>query len=120
MTFDRAIRALLNGKAIRRKDKKFVRIGQTTEEHWLEGPSGYAIASFGVDVDWITADDWECGTYDTDTKTVRWDDVVYDGHTQPIDRHPYVNIRMKDKDALDRVRYNGNPEMIGQSQDEIQ
>lgn len=98
MTFDRAIRALLNGKAIRRKGKKFIRIGQTKTEHWLEGPSGYAIASLSADIDWITAEDWECGTYDPTKKAVRWDDVVYDGHVQPIDRHPVVNVRTKHGD----------------------
>jgi hypothetical protein len=93
MTFDRAIRALLNGKAIRRKSKKYIRIGQTETDHWLEGPSGFCIASLSVDIDWITADDWECGTYNQKTHTVHWDNVVYDGHERPLDSLPNTNVR---------------------------
>ena len=95
MTFDRAIRALLNGKAIRKKGNKWIRIGESETHHWLEGPSGYLCSMLKADIDWITSDEWECGTYNPKTNTVKWDNVVYDGHDRPIDRLPNTAMRIK-------------------------
>lgn len=86
MTFDRAVCALLNGKAIRREKNKFIRIASDETHHWITGPSGYPSTCIYTDIHNLTADDWECGSYDAKTKKVVWDNVVYDGHARPIDR----------------------------------
>jgi hypothetical protein len=90
MTFDRAIRAMLNGKAIKRGKNKFIRIRELHHEgeiyDIIVGPSGNECPTIYTNIEALMADDWECGTYNAKTYDVTWDDIVYDGHERPIDR----------------------------------
>jgi hypothetical protein len=100
MTYDRAIRALLNGKAIARPGCKFIRLRdlhyQGEVYQHIAGPSGNEVPTIYTSIEQLLADDWKCGTYDSSTRQVTWDDVVYDGHEKPIDRFEDIAEQLLD------------------------